>query len=174
MADLTRVRDRTSRAAERARAEDAGQSEYLAFRVSGGVFAVPVAIVREIVRASRITPVPRAPHAILGITSFRGRIVTVIDLGLRLGIDSSANTPERGRTLTDAARGRMRTLMVDVAGETLGLTVDEVLVVHRFAPREIERASQAVGGDVADHVVGIARPSDSEVVQLLDAKALTV
>ncbi|HTJ85213.1 MAG TPA: chemotaxis protein CheW [Polyangiaceae bacterium] len=171
MADL--ARDRPSRAAERARSEDAGKSEYLAFRVGHSVFAVPVAIVREIVRTSHITSVPRAPHAVLGITSFRGRIVTVLDLGLRLGEGSSANTPERGAKLGDSARGRMRTLMVDVAGETIGLTVDEVLVVHRFSSREIERASQAVGADVAEHVVGIARPTEGEVVQLLDAKALT-
>jgi purine-binding chemotaxis protein CheW len=168
MADL--ARDRPSRAAERARTEEGLVSEYLAFRVAGSTFAVPVTIVREIVRSSQITPVPRAPHAVLGITSFRGRIVTVMDLGVRLGGSSSTPTPPRGTPFSAASRQRI--LMIELAGEAIGLVVDEVLVVHRLSAKDIERASVAVGSDVAEHVVGLARPNPNEVIQLLDAKAL--
>jgi purine-binding chemotaxis protein CheW len=148
-------------------APDGALTEYLAFRVADATFALPVNIVREIARSAQITPVPRAPEPVLGITSFRGRIVTVVDLGRRLGI-SCAVLPQHG----DA--GRVRVLMIDIGTEMIGLLVDEVLMVYRLGVHDIERAAHAVGPDVDPHVAGIARPGGNEIILLLDAKALLV
>jgi purine-binding chemotaxis protein CheW len=149
---------------------DSTLTEYIAFRVATATFAIQVSLVREIVRTAHITPVPRAPDSIIGITSFRGRIVTVVDLGRRLGLACSVlpvDEPPSGHA------SRVRILMIDIGSETVGLMVDEVLMVHRLGPLDVERASHAVGPDVDRHVAGIARPGDgTEVILLLDAKAL--
>ena len=148
---------------------DSTLTEYIAFRVATATFAIQVSLVREIVRTAHITPVPRAPDAIIGITSFRGRIVTVVDLGRRLGLACSVITNDD----PFGQASRVRILMIDIGSETVGLMVDEVLMVHRLGPLDVERASHAVGPDVDRHVAGIARPGDgSEVILLLDAKAL--
>lgn len=172
MADL--VRSQKSRAIDRLRSDDGGVSEYLAFRVGPVDYAVPVSIVREIVRHAHITPVPRAPHAVLGITSFRGRIVTVLDVGARLrAIASPSNDPERRGPLAPGGAGRSRIVMVELTAEIVGLRVDEVDIVYRLTSHEIERAHVSVGSDVGDHVVGLARPGGGElIVQLIDARAL--
>lgn len=125
--------------------------EYLAFRLDEDLFAVPVATIREIVRPPPITPVPRAPKAVLGIMSGRGRVVTVIDARRKLGIPEA---PIGGRT---------RILVTEHGTERIGLLVDEVLMVYRLAEGEIERAAQGVGSDVGDYIAGVARPTDTRM-----------
>jgi purine-binding chemotaxis protein CheW len=147
--------------------------EYLAFRLADDLYAVPVTAVQEIVKPPLITPVPRAPHYVLGIMSGRGRVVTVVDTRRRLRLVESPQT------------SRSRVLIADSGEERIGLWVDEVLMVFRFGESEIERSALAVGGDVSDYIAGIARPaegkaelrghdevSSSDVLILLDLKAL--
>lgn len=144
-------------------------NEYLAFRVASTTYALPVSIIREIVRGAQITPVPRAPAAVLGITSFRGRVVTVIDMARQLGLACSV-VPETSHRIGGP---RIRILMADINGEILGLVVDEVLTVHRLLSRDIERATTTVGTDAGAQIVGIAREQDDdEILLLLEAKAL--
>jgi purine-binding chemotaxis protein CheW len=165
------ARREKGRSNERQLAIDASMTEYIAFRVATSTYAIAVSLVREIVRTAHITPVPRAPPSVMGITSFRGRIVTIVDLGRRLGL-ACAVLPEPEDTPMGPA-SRVRILMIDVGSETVGLLVDEVLMVHRLGASDIERATHAVGPDVDRHVAGIARPGDGkEVILLLDAKAL--
>ncbi len=167
MARLTR---RELRRGERQHVNEASLTEYIAFRVATASYALPVSLVREIVRAAHITPVPRAPDAVMGITSFRGRIVTIIDLGRRLGLSCTV-LPEYDPASPQASR--VRILMIDIGVETVGLLVDEVLMVHRLGNFDIERAANALGADTDRNVAGIARPGDGdEVLLLLDAKAL--
>jgi purine-binding chemotaxis protein CheW len=159
--------------AQRARDKEGSVTEYLACRVAMVQYAIPVSLVREIVRSAHITRVPRAPESVLGVTSFRGRIVTIVDLARRLGL-ACAVLPPPDRKAFGAARAlRVRILMVEAGGEIIGLLVDEVLIVHRLSDKEIERAVHAVGSDVGDHVLGMARPvQGGEVVQILDVKML--
>ncbi len=165
MTRMTRLR--AQRSIERR--TEGSVTEYLAFRVASTKYALPVAVIREIARTAHVTPVPRAPSAVLGIMSFRGRVVTVIDVARQLDLACSV-IPSSPTRLGGA---RMRVLMADIQGETLGLVVDEVLTVHRLANRDIERPSTAVGSDVGAQIIGIARErDDDEIIQLLEAKAL--
>ena len=148
MADLVR-RAGSPAGLRRARPQDRGpRTEYLAFVLAGDVYAAPVSFVREILKPPPLTPVPRAPHAIMGIVSVRGQLVTVIDLRRRLRLGEPVPT-RRARILLADASG----------GETIGLFVDEVLQVYRLSESEKEPAAAALGGDVAPYIEGIARPS---------------
>jgi purine-binding chemotaxis protein CheW len=166
----------------RSRQQDRGpRTEYLAFTLGGDIYAAPVALIREILKPPPLTPVPRAPHPILGIVSVRGQLVTVVDLRRRLRLAESQPTR------------RTRILLVDATGgEVMGLFVDEVLQVYRLADGEIEPAASALGGEVASYIAGIARPTiaaspvgtprltgasgptgpDASVVILLDLRAV--
>jgi purine-binding chemotaxis protein CheW len=147
MADLVRSRSRLSLARRGAPVDRGPRTEYLAFRLGEDVYAGPVSLVREILKPPPLTPVPRAPFAVMGIVSVRGQLVTVIDLRRRLRL------PEAGPSR------RSRVLLVNpLGGEVLGLYVDEVLQVYRLAEEEIELAAAALGGEVAPYISGIARP----------------
>lgn len=147
MGDFVRARSRVG-LTRRGNPNDRGpRTEYLAFRLGDDVYAGPVSLIREILKPPPLTPVPRAPFAVMGIVSVRGQLVTVIDLRRRLRL------PEAGPTR------RARVLLVNPTGaETLGLYVDEVLQVYRLADGEIEHAAAALGGEVAPYIAGIARP----------------
>ena len=145
----------------RARQHDRGPVvEYLAFALDDEPYAAPVSLVREILKPPPLTPVPRAPHAVLGIISVRGQLVTVMDLRRRLRLNESPPTR------------RARILLVEGAGgETLGLFVDEVLAVYRLSESEIEPAASALGNDVAPYIAGIARPGMAKMVASTPAAA---
>ncbi len=133
----------------RARAAGAGVRELLGFRLGAGTYALPLASVREILRPPPITEVPRAAPDVLGIVAVRGRITTVIDLRRRLRMPETAPTK------------LARVLVVDSGQELFGLLVDAVTQVYRLLEDEVEIAA-SVGGDLAEYVVGIARPRPIE------------
>ncbi len=140
------------------RAGDFGRlTEFLAFVLAGETYAVPITFVTEIIRVSTVTQVPRAPHKILGITSVRGTLITVVDL-------------RRHMRLTEAPiDSRSRILLVDAGGEEqVGVLVDEVLQVYRLGEGQIEPSS-ALGGDQPPHIAGIGR-SDGAFLILLDLR----
>ncbi len=145
--------------------------EYLGFRADTEMFAVSLALVREILKPPPITEVPRARSDILGIVSVRGNITTVVDLRRRLRLTPAPATVSS------------RVLLVQGSDEVLGLLVDEVTQVYRLSPSEIEPATAVLGGATAPHVAGIGRPrmrglrgdaetTQDEVLILLDLAAL--
>jgi purine-binding chemotaxis protein CheW len=155
----------------RALATSEDREEYLGFRVSRELFAVSLALVREILKPPPITEVPRARREILGIISVRGQITTVLDVRRRLNLPAGDPSPTA------------RVLLVQGNEEVLGLLVDEVTQVYRLAPSEIEQAAAVLGSNVGSHVAGIGRPrirglrgevqgGDDEVLILLDLAAL--
>jgi purine-binding chemotaxis protein CheW len=153
----------TAREARLARRGDSSRGpllEFLAFSLAGELYAVHLTKVREILSPPPITEVPRAAAAVLGVCSVRGLLVTVIDLRRRLGLEETAT----GR--------RTRVLLTQTAqSEIVGLLVDEVRQVIRLAESEVELASVALGGDVAEHVIGMGRTAGTEFI-LLDLSGI--
>ena len=122
-----------------------GVREFLVIQLDEQRMGLPLGSVREILKVAPVTLVPRAPRAVMGILSVRGRITTVIDLRLHL------NMPEAKDTRSS------RILLVDGGEETLGVRVDAVLNVVRLRESEVEPAA-IVGTELPEHVMGIGRP----------------
>lgn len=62
---------------------------FLSFTIGNERCAVEVRHVLEVLRKAEITPVPRTRDYIEGITSFRGEVITVVNLAKKLGIGIS-------------------------------------------------------------------------------------
>lgn len=60
-------------------------TQYATFTVGERLLGLDIMGVREIIRVSDLTPVPRADAAIRGLLNLRGQIVTILDLAVRLG-----------------------------------------------------------------------------------------
>lgn len=150
--------------------EESVGAEYLTFRVADELMALPLSSIREILKVPVITRVPRTRPSILGVVSVRGRITTVVDLALRLGLRDERWSPERG--------ARVLLAQVDSDSETIGLLVDSVEVVRRLDEGEVETEAELASG-FSEHVYGLGRPTQSgvpddevEVIVLLDPAAL--
>lgn len=88
------------------------------FWVDGLYLGVPVAQVQEVLRRQPMTPVPRAPEAVLGLINLRGQIVTAVDLRRRLGLGD--RDPEH-----EAVSPPMN-VIVRGGGEVISLVVDDI------------------------------------------------
>ena len=71
---------------------DTSRNQFLTFCLRDETFAVPVAKVREIFEFTALTRVPRMPAYIAGVINLRGRVVPVIELRTKLGMESVART----------------------------------------------------------------------------------
>lgn len=157
MADL--VKRAEGRAAVRRAADDTKRVDYLAFLLAGESYAIEIRFIQEILKPPPITEVPRAPEGIIGVTSVRGRLHTVIDLRRRFRLQEA---PTGSKT---------RILLVDAGQDDLiGLLVDEVQQVYRLADNEVEPA-QVLGTEQPAHIAGIGRPPGALLV-LLDLKPI--
>ena len=138
----------------------ASAHRHLVFGVGARLYGCEVALVREIVPFRACTRLPGAPPYVCGLINRRGTVVTVVDLGLRLG-----GAP------ADRVDGSI--VLVDHGPRLVGLAVDELRDVQRFEPEETQPAADGVGGDGAAGaaVCGVAR-AGSEVVLLLDVGAI--
>lgn len=94
-------------------------------RAGGEHYALPVEGVREIAGQDRITPVPGAPEAVLGVWNLRGDVIAAVDLAAMLGLEPSG------------AEGRI--VVAEDDGMRAGLAVEDVLEVEAL-PQAVEPA----------------------------------
>lgn len=99
-------------------------SDYVTIRLGAQDFGVPVADVRDVLRRQKITPVPLAPRAVAGLLNLRGRIVTAVDLRLRLGLPNAA--PAEGVIVVVERDGELYALAADAVGDVLHIAQDQV------------------------------------------------
>jgi purine-binding chemotaxis protein CheW len=95
------------------------------FRIGEETFAVPIALVHEIVRVPEITAVPDSPDYVEGVINLRGKIVSVIDLRKRFG-EKEIRRNKKNRILVTDVDGKLVGLIVDAASEVLKIPETEV------------------------------------------------
>ncbi len=122
----------------------------LIFMLGRQRFALPVGVVREVVRAVAIAVLPRAPAIVEGVINVRGAIVPVLDIRSRFRLPPEPLHPDQHLILARAG-ARLVALRVDRATDFV--TVE---------PSAIETGARAVPG--VEHVAGIARLPDGVLV----------
>ena len=100
-------------------------TSWVTFRLAGETFALPVEPVREVLRVATITRVPHAPQPIRGVTNLRGRVIPVIDLRLRIGLETR-DLDRASRVMVVASRGRLLGLLVDAVHQVLHVDLNRV------------------------------------------------
>jgi purine-binding chemotaxis protein CheW len=95
-----------------------GPCELVTVTVGGQLFGIPVLQVQDVLGPQRITRIPLAPPAIAGSLNLRGRIVTAIDVRVRLGLAKTADVAGRMSVVVDHG-GELYSLLVDQVGEVL-------------------------------------------------------
>jgi purine-binding chemotaxis protein CheW len=133
-----------------------GQNALLAaFFVREGQYAIDAASIQEVIRFGALTPVRHAPAEVAGIMNLRGKIVTVLDLGLQLGL---------GR-IESAASARV--LIVENHGEFIGLLVDRAEEVVPVEAGHWEPLPVNIPPAQARYFLGVCRPV-GRVLTVLD------
>lgn len=94
--------------------------EFVTFTIAGQLFGIPVLKVQDVLSTYRITRIPLAPREITGSLNLRGRVVTVLDVRLRLGLPPRPDGAEH-MSIVAEDDGELYSLMVDAVGEVLAL-----------------------------------------------------
>jgi purine-binding chemotaxis protein CheW len=79
--DRATLMERAAQLSRRVAVEHVGtRLSLVRFRAGDDVFALESRFVREVVRLRQLSPVPGAPAAVLGVTTYQGEILAVVDL----------------------------------------------------------------------------------------------
>ncbi len=92
--------------------------DFVIVTLVGQSFGIPVMQVRDVLRRQTLTPVPLAPNAVAGLLNLRGRIVTAIDLRVRLGLAPQAADADAAIVVVERD-GELYALIVDAVGDVL-------------------------------------------------------
>ena len=115
------------------------------FRIGAETFAVPFALVHEIVRVPEITSVPDSPDYVEGVINLRGKIVSVIDLRKRFGEKEIVRNKKN------------RILVTDVEGKPVGLIVDAASEVLKLPETEVEPPPPVFDEKDVNYVTGLGK-----------------
>lgn len=149
--------ERSSNVATSARPSLAGK--YLTCMLGMENYGLGILKVQEIIGVMAVTPVPRTPAHVRGVINLRGKVIPVVDLRLKFGLDRKEDTD---RTCIVVVRNTRAGAMV-----TTGIVVDEVSEVLDIEERQIEPAPE-FGAEVDTRfILGMGKVRD-KVVMLLE------
>jgi chemotaxis signal transduction protein len=90
--------------------------EVLLLPVEQELYALPLQFLREVIAEPRVTRLPTAPAAVLGLINVRGEIVPMFDVAALLGTGSTSSAAYATVIETEAGRAALATTAVPEAG----------------------------------------------------------
>ena len=135
--------------------------QLVTFRLGDDFFAADIYSVERVLRYQPPTPIPNVPAWVDGVIEYRGRIIPVIDLRLRFGLDRIEPRPES------------RILVFSVGNDWIGAIVDAVLEVASPAADQLAPPPPLFRGLSAEFLRGVVRRNDRLIVFLEVTKLLT-
>ncbi len=131
--------------------------ELATFYVGDALCGMDILNIQEINKLMEMTKVPQAPEYIVGILNLRGQIVTIIDLGLKLGLGKSE------------VSGESRNIIISVPGEHVGLLVTRIGDVVMANSDKIEPAPANMRGIQGVFFTGVHKTVDT-LIGILNIK----
>lgn len=137
--------------------EDTQRDKYLIFSLGSQFYGIEILYVTEIIGIQPIAEVPDLPEYVKGIINLRGKIIPVMDVRLRFGMNPR---PYNDRTCI---------IVIDVHNSEMGLIVESVSEVLSIPSAEIVDAPELNGS--GGFVTGVGKTGNG-VKLLLDCEKL--
>ena len=124
MEESTEIMDQAVKAMEEK------EGKYLTFSLAEEEYGIGILKIKEIIGMMAITTVPQTPKFVKGVINLRGKVIPVIDLRLRFGMEPMDYTE------------RTCIIVVEIDGTTgtvqIGIVVDAVSEVLNITGKDIE------------------------------------
>jgi purine-binding chemotaxis protein CheW len=119
--------------------------QLVSFMLAEEEYGVEVLKVREIIRMPTITKMPNVLQYVEGIINLRGKVIPIISMRKRFGLEESENSSQT------------RIIIMDVAGNLTGFVVDAVSEVIRIHNSDIQPPPSLVlsGGIGQEFITGV-------------------
>jgi purine-binding chemotaxis protein CheW len=131
------------------------------FRLGEDLFAADIFSVERVLRYTPPTPVPDMPPYIEGVMDYQEHVVPIVNLRLRFELPAAP------------ANGETRTLVLNVAGEWIGIVVDAVTEVASYDKAAVSAPPKLFRGLSAEYLKGIVRRGERLVIFLDVAQLLS-
>jgi purine-binding chemotaxis protein CheW len=142
-------------------ATEAGKAEaeivyhLVTFGLGREEYGVDIGSVQEIIRATDITPVPGARDHVRGVINLRGKIIPVIDLRKRFGLEEGETTEQQ------------RIVVVEIREKRLGMLVDSVSQVIKVPAGLVEELPEEASSIEERYIRGVGK-LDKRLIVILD------
>jgi purine-binding chemotaxis protein CheW len=128
---------------------------HVLFKVAGSEYALPYSEVLHMESFASATRVPGAPPYVAGLMQVRGRVLPVIDLRLRFGLEAQPVTSDS------------RVVVVQAGKRALALLADSVREVAKIDPADYRDAPEVIAETGQGFVKSVAH-AGSRLVMLID------
>jgi purine-binding chemotaxis protein CheW len=128
--------------------------QFVGFQVGEELYGIGIHSVQEIDRMHSITRLPKALPFIEGVINLRGRIIPVIDMAKRFGLPPV----KVGR--------RTRIIIIGIAGQSIGLIVEQVTEVVQLEEGSVEPAPPMAFAVDQRYVEGVGQISGGLIILL--------
>jgi purine-binding chemotaxis protein CheW len=138
-------------------ATQAGSDELLqlvSFKIGDEEFGVDILKVQEINRMVEVTRVPNAPEYVDGVINLRGKVIPIVDLRRRFGMQRKEHDKNT------------RIVVVELNGKIVGFVVDAVSEVLRIPKSVTEQPPPIVAGIDADYITAVGKLEDRLLILL--------
>jgi purine-binding chemotaxis protein CheW len=143
MANLTETMDQVVKAV----ADKEGK--YLTFILAEEEYGISILKIKEIIGMMAVTTVPQTPEFVKGVINLRGKVIPVMDLRLRFGMEAIDYTDRTCIVVVE--------IEATVGTVQIGLVVDSVSEVLNIKSEDIEDAP-AFGAKLStDYILGMAK-----------------
>jgi len=125
------------------------EGKYLTFTLAGEEYGISILKVKEIIGMMPITTVPQTPPYVKGVINLRGKVIPVVDLRSKFGMNSIEYTE------------RTCIIVVEIAGSAttipMGIVVDSVSEVLNIKSGDIEETPSFGNQLDTDYILGMAK-----------------
>ena len=135
------------------------EGKYLTFSLAGEEYGIGILKVKEIIGMMPITHVPQTPDYVKGVVNLRGKVIPVVDLRLKFGIEP-IDYSERTCIIVVEIIHANKTL-------SMGIVVDSVSEVLNIKSGDIEDTPSFGTKLKTEFILGMAK-TGSNVKILLD------
>ena len=133
--------------------------KYLTFKLGGEEYGLEILRVTTIIGLLEITAVPDTPHYVRGVINLRGKVIPVVDMRAKFGLEPTEDTNETCIIVVDVQEGENAVQM--------GTLVDSVSEVLDIVGDDIEPPPAFGDGQDREDILGMAKVND-DVKILLD------
>jgi len=137
------------------------EKQYVVFKLGKEEYGIDIMNVTEIIQYQESVKVPNSPKFIEGIINYRGKVIPIICLKKKFGIEDS---------LRD---GNTRIIVINLNEKQIGFIVDEASQTVRIDDANIDPTPDIIVGIERRYITGVGKIDDRLIILIDLEKVLT-
>ncbi|MBD3393987.1 MAG: chemotaxis protein CheW [Chitinivibrionales bacterium] len=140
--------------------------KYLTFKLANEEYGLEILKVQTIIQMQDVTKVPRTPEWVRGVINLRGKVIPVVDLRVKFGLEASEDTEKTCIVVVQISTNGNDSVV-------MGIIIDEVNEVPQISASDIQETPSFGASVNTDFILGMAKLNDTVKILLDIDKVLS-